>query len=492
MIRALRRLVPPLLLFVAVLVVWLLERDRLTAAEAEMGASAVKTIAYAVEVLIWLAGAWLVSRALDVLLWVYLIPRRLEGRQPPRLLRVLLSVLVFAIAVGGIVGVVFDQSLNGLWATSGVFGIVLGFALKDIIADFFSGLAVNLDRSYEIGDWVEVHYQHLRETLYGRVVEINWRTTRIEMDSRNVVVVPNNAMGAAVLINYSSPDHAARLEIPLTLDYSVPVERALRVLHAGALAALGRHGLLTVPPPQVILARATPLGVDYLVRFWIRAAEITPPTARSVVLKSVLDHLDRAGLTPAIPKQDLYLGRIPVRQLSLDSAEDRNALLAKVELFAEALTDGELAALARDMELRLHKAGETLIRQGEPGASMFVLAEGLAHVEARDGEGHIARVSRLRPGQIFGEMSLLTGEPRAATVIADSDAAVFEIAKESLAPLLVARPAIAETTSRLIAARRLGLDEALSAGLSEAAREEAATLSHGILASMRRFFGLGP
>jgi small-conductance mechanosensitive channel len=240
--RALRRIAPPLVLFVAALVVWLIYRDRLDAAEAGMGSSAVRAIAYAVEVLIWLAGAWLLARVLDGVLWDVVLARRLRGRPAPRLLRVMLGVLVFAIAIGAIVGVVFDQSLTGLWATSGVFGVVLGFALRDIIADFFAGLAVNLDRSYEIGDWVEIHYRQINEPLYGRVVEINWRTTRIEMDNRNVVVVPNNAMGTAVIVNYSSPDHPARLEFPLTLDFSIPTDRAMRVLHAGALAAVGALG----------------------------------------------------------------------------------------------------------------------------------------------------------------------------------------------------------------------------------------------------------
>lgn len=487
---ALRRLLPPLVLLAVLLAVWFTLKDRLLGAEAEMGIGTVKAISYAIQVALWMSGAWLAARLLDLVLWELLLVKRFGGRPAPAVLRALLTILLFAVAIGAIIGVVFDKSLTGLWATSGVFGIVLGFALRDIIADFFAGLAVNLDRSYEIGDWVEVHYRHLREPIYGRVVEINWRTTRIELDTRNVVVLPNNVMGTAVIINFSSPPHPARLEAPVTLDLAVPTERAMRVLHAGASSAAGRAGLLADPPPHVIVGRVTPLGIEYLIRFWIDAHQITPPQARSMILAGVLDHLDRAGLTPAIPKQDMFVARMPVRQLMHESEEDRVALLSKVELFAEALSEEERVTLARDMHLALYKPGETLIRQGEAGQSMFVLAEGLLHVEALDASGRQARVNQLRPGQVFGEMSLLTGEPRTATVIADMNAAVFEITKGAFAPILAARPAVAEALSAVMATRRLGLTEAFRAAAPEAVREEATTLSRNILGAMRRFFGL--
>jgi len=489
-IRAFRRLLPPFTLVVVLIVIWFTQKERLLGAEAEMGIGAVKAIAYAIQVLLWLAGAWLAARLLDLVLWDVLLVKRFGNRQAPSVLRALLTVLLFAVAIGAIVGVVFDKSLTGLWATSGVFGIVLGFALRDIIADFFAGLAVNLDRSYEIGDWVEVHYRQLREPIYGKVVEINWRTTRIELDTRNVVVLPNNAMGSAVIINYSSPPHPARLEALVTLDLAVPSERAMRVLSAGATSATGRLGLLAEPAPHVIIGRITPIGIEYLIRFWINTHQITPPQARSMILVGVLDHLDRAGLTPAIPKQDMFVARMPTRQLSHEAEEDRVALLAKVELFAQALTGEERATLARDMRLVLLKPGEVVMRQDDAGQSMFVLAEGLLHVEARDASGRQARINQIRPGQVVGEMSLLTGEPRSATVIADTSAAAFEITKGALAPILGGRPEIAEALSAVIAARRLGLSEALSVTAPETMRQEASHLSRNILGAMLRFFGI--
>ena len=264
----------------------------------------------------------------------------------------------------------------------------------------------------------------------------------------------------------------------------------MRVLNAGATSATGRLGLLADPAPHVIIGRITPIGIEYLIRFWIDAHQITPPQARSMILIGVLDHLDRAGLTPAIPKQDMFVARMPTRQLSHESEEDRVALLAKVELFAQALAGDERAALARDMRLVLLKPGEIVMREGDSGQSMFVLAEGLLHVEARDAGGRQARVNQIRPGQVVGEMSLLTGEPRSATVIADTNAAAFEITKAAFAPILGARPEIAEALSTVIAARRLGLSDALSATAPEAVRREATHLSRNVLGAMLRFFGI--
>jgi RNase P/RNase MRP subunit p29 len=105
----------------------------------------------------------------------------------------------------GVVATVFDKSITGIWATSGVFGIVLGIALRNVILDVFIGLSMHVEQSFRIGDWVMVH-QNRREThIVGQVIEINWRTTRLKTTEKNMIVVPNSKMGEAVLTNYMQP-----------------------------------------------------------------------------------------------------------------------------------------------------------------------------------------------------------------------------------------------------------------------------------------------
>ena len=138
---------------------------------------------------LWLSGAYLIVRLLNHLLWEGFVARLIE-RPVPRLLRDSLAIVVFLLAVAGIVGLEFGQPVIGIWATSGAIGIVLGIALRSIILDIFTGLAVNFDHSYRIGDWIELVERAL-PPIRGKVVEINWRTTRLETEDKRTMVVPN-------------------------------------------------------------------------------------------------------------------------------------------------------------------------------------------------------------------------------------------------------------------------------------------------------------
>ncbi len=158
----------------------------------------------AIHTALWLAGAYLLVRLTNLLFWEGIVARGI-GRPVPRLLKDSLGLFVFLLAVAGIVGIEFRQSIVGIWATSGAIGIVLGIALRNIILDIFTGLAVNFDHSYRIGDWVDL-FERGFPTIRGKVIEINWRTTRIETEERRVMVVPNSKMGEMLRVDGKSDD----------------------------------------------------------------------------------------------------------------------------------------------------------------------------------------------------------------------------------------------------------------------------------------------
>ncbi|HSA81014.1 MAG TPA: mechanosensitive ion channel domain-containing protein, partial [Geminicoccaceae bacterium] len=257
---------------------------------------------------IWLAGAWLVSRLADVLLWDQLARSGL-GRAVPRLVRDALTLIIFLAALGGIIAGVFGQSLTGFFAASSVMALVLGLALRNVILDIFTGLAINLDRSYQIDDWVEVHHRDFKEPVVGRVVDINWRTTRIEREDAKQVVIPNNLMSMIMTTNYSKPDRLARFEITVPLDVGVPTERAIRLLLSGAIDSIGAGGPVDQPAPSVLLGEVSERGIEYTVRYWIRMGQVPLNTARSTVLRSVMEHLAMGGVEPGYPKEDVFHAR---------------------------------------------------------------------------------------------------------------------------------------------------------------------------------------
>jgi CRP-like cAMP-binding protein len=237
----------------------------------------------------------------------------------------------------------------------------------------------------------------------------------------------------------------------------------------------------------VIVGAATGVGVEYRVRYWQRVGEVGIPVARSVVSTSILQHLARAGLSPAYPKQDMFNAPMPVRQLEHQAESDRAKLLERIELFGRSLTAEELSSLAASMTPRLFASAAPLMREGDAGGSMFVLAEGLLEVRKRRDNAEVV-LGRVQPGEFVGEMSLLTGEPRSATVVALTEALVYEITQEHLAELLARRPAISEALSELVALRRLRTTKTLSEVATPQEVAEVQGTARQILAKMRNLF----
>jgi small-conductance mechanosensitive channel/CRP-like cAMP-binding protein len=486
MLKIVERLAAPAALFLLFLVSALTTPNLIRTIGADAVARLGDVVSYGIQIGLWVSGAYLIVRLVNVLFWDRLVAGGL-GAPVPRLLKDCLAIVVYLIAAAGIIGIVFGQSVAGIWATSGAIGIVLGLALRSIILDIFSGLAVNLEHSYRIGDWVELLDRN-GPAVYGRVVEINWRTTRILTDDRRVVVIPNSRMGQAAVLNYSMPSTVNRLEAVFTLDFSVPSARAQRVLLAGARAACGGGGLLDDPPVQVILGAATQLGVEYRVRAWHDVDLVSPSVARGLVTASILRHLASAGLSLAYPKQDTFHAPMPARQLEHQAEADRAKLLERVELFGRSLNESELKRLAGLMAPRLFPAAAALLVEGEPGGSMLVLAEGLLEVRKRRDDGSELVLGKVQAGEFVGEMSLLTGEPRSASVVALTETLAYEITHEHLADLLAARPAISEALSEIVALRRLRTTTALSAAATPQEVAEAHGAARQILAKMRHLF----
>src|SRR6185437_13755140 len=176
-------------------------------------------VRYVSGIFAWLAAAWFCARLLDFLLYRAALsaPR---PTQYPRLLSDLLHGIVFVLAAIAILIFVFRQQATGFIATSSVLIAVIGFALRYIISDVFSGIALNFDHPYRIGDWVEP-----AGSTIGRVTEITWRTTRLVTREGTTVIVPNGLVSAGRLVNYSEPGPAFRASLRLWIDPALPVER---------------------------------------------------------------------------------------------------------------------------------------------------------------------------------------------------------------------------------------------------------------------------
>ncbi len=473
----------PLLVLLLLAVPALLWDDLVTGFGGNVIDSTVRVLRYSLSTALWLALAWMVVRLIDVVVWRGIVGRRLGGKVP-RLLKDVVATIVFLVALSGILGVVFDLDVTGLWATSGVVGLVIGLALQSMIADVFSGIALNVDRPFKIGDWVRLHYRG-REQLIGQVVETNWRSTRLRTVDGLMLVVPNGQVATMVLANLTNPIERSRFSLYFCLDFGVPTDRALRILEAGVRSA---EGVLQKPPPRVRVNGATPKGVEYEIRYWLVPSETSPSKGRHRVGKAVLQHLHSAGLTLAYEKHDVYTAEMPPRQL--DTRADCSAIVQRVELFAD-LEEHELATLSDSLQDQRLPRGANVVAAGDSGDSMYIVVEGLLEVYALVANDELL-VGRITPGEFFGEMSLLTGEPRSATVRAATEVVLFEVRKDNLLPLLQERPALASLITEKVAERKLRSERRRAeASREEPTAQETQTLAGQILGKMKRLFRLG-
>ena len=421
---------------------------------------------------IWLSTAWLINRLLTIFFW--------KQVAIPKLLRDIVTIIVFAIAVSGIIVITFGQPITGIWATS--FGIVglIGFALKEVILDSFIGISINLDKPYKIGDFVGIHID-AKLDVHGYIIEVSWRTTRIKTREGNYVILPNRVLGDMIVTNYMAPEPKNLQTLTFTLDFSIHPDRAIRVLSAGTKAALGKNQALEEPPPQIIVNQVNNSGIEYLIWFWIEG-EAWPELPRHFVIKSIIEHLQQAGLKsdPNLPTPTAYIK---------ENRENRVGRLAQIELFSQLPTQ-ELQALASHVTTLFYKEKDIIVKQGEPAYTMFIIVEGLLNVFVGDSERQV-KVAQMLSGEFFGELSLLTGQARTATVIAATDVILYEISKENILPLLVQKPQVAEIISKVVAERELRTSKAYEhLAKKEEKKAHTETRAKQILLAIRAYLGI--
>lgn len=456
------RIAAALLLLASALV--LVERHLIAAAALHPEQPVGRAVSNAVGILWWLAGAWMLVQCMTAFVWQGV----LRGITLPRLLTDAVAGIVWILALFAIVSVVFNQPVTGLLATSGVVAIVLGLALQNTLADMFSGIALNISAPFRIGDWIETD-----GNVSGRVVEVDWRATRVRTRDDTVVLVPNSQMARQKILNTYAPTRVYAAHVRVRLGYEVDPARARAVLHAAALAV---PRVRTEPPPLVRTWEFLDWAVLYDVRFHLDDYA-DDPDVKHEVLTSIWRHLHWAGIRIATPRQNITLGRPRARADLAPSAPER--LLEGVDLFAS-LPMPALAELSTRLARHPLAAGTAAVRQDEAGDSLFIVAEGTLQVSDRGGD-----IARLGPGDVFGEMSLLTGEPRSATVTAVVDSVLYELGKADLAPLLEAHPDLAERLGEVLARRRAETERRGTAASQLPKR------GSELGARIRAFFGLG-
>lgn len=385
------------------------------------------------------------------------------AERAPGIVQGALVIGVFAV----VVTLVFPEQLL---AASAVGAVVVGFALQDTLGNFFAGLALQIDRPFKPGHWIQVG------SFEGRVTEITWRATKVRTKSGNLIIVPNNIVGKEAITNYSEPQTPTRLIVEVGTAYHLPPN----FVRDSILAAMHRCPLvLTAPAPDVIFGDFGASALIFKARFWIRDFAHDEP-ARDQVRTAIFYEFKRQGIEIPWPIQINYHRRDPPADPAGTQRRYQQHIGA-APIFTSLDADVH-AALAEAASERVFGRGEAIVHEGESGASMFLVTQGSVSVTVGPDRREVAVTEA---GGYFGEMSLLTGEPRTATVIARSDVRLLEISAEAFGTHVRHQPGMLDALADAAVARRQMLDEARMAPGATPSTSKAS-----LLGRMRKFFKL--
>jgi small-conductance mechanosensitive channel/CRP-like cAMP-binding protein len=356
-------------------------------------------------------------------------------------------------------------------ATTAAGALILGLALQDTLGNLFAGLAIQIEKPFRVGHWVTIGGEH------GLVSEITWRATKIRTKAGNFVIVPNSVLAKESITNYSEPTPETLVEVEVGAGYETPpneVKAAIRESIRNEPLILARR------EPEVLIVDFGASAIVYRVRVW---------TTDFAADQQIRDRL-RSQIYYAFRRQRIeipYPIQVEIERHEAPAAPtDRPALaeaLSSVDIFAS-LDDRQRLGLADASRPALYAAGESIVREGDSGSSMFVVARGEAAVTLVGTEGELAR---LRRGDFFGEMSLLTGEPRVATVTAATDCELLEIGADAFRAVVLADPALVERITAAITTRRSDLEAHRAIRMAQPEHREA---PQTFLARVRQFLRL--
>lgn len=431
-----------------------------------------------------IAGALALVGALGLIAFDVLLPR-VRVTVP----RILQDVIV---GIAGMIAIVSSAShaginLTQIVATSAVLTAVVGLALQDTLGNLVAGLALQLDRSVRVGDWVKVH------EFAGRVSEIHWRYTAIETRNWETVIIPNSVLTKShvtVLGRRTGQPQQWRRWVYFNVDFRFPPSQVIELVTA-AVGGQPIDCMAKDPAPNCVLMDLHESYARYAVRYWLTDMAPDDPTD-SIVRTRIFFALQRAAIPLSIPAHAIFVTeetseRRANKQVEADS--ERVEALAKVDLFRD-LSHEERVELAAHLQPAPFTRGEVMTRQGNVAHHLYLIRRGSVSVTVNDGTLQ-REVAQLHTGDFFGEMSLLTGEPRSATVVALSDVECYRLDAQAFRSLLQRRQEMAQQVAKVLAERRTGL-VATREGLDEEKRKQ--LLAHhenDLVGRIRGFFGLG-
>lgn len=424
-------------------------------------------------------------RILKIILWMalvisvvrfvgHLILSTFRGSQPEvsSLLKTVLSIIIYIVSFFIIFQTQYpDVPLAPLFTGSTILGIVVGLALQDTLGNLFAGIALQADQPFQVGDVVTFMNQQR-----GVVESVSWRGVKIRTFENRVLVVSNTVLGKEMIEVSPRGNLNARLVYFNTLYVHSP-SKTLQIVRDAVRQIDNVSQKLR---PIVRIRNLGDNGIDWEIKYW--ADDYTKhPDTDALIRQRIWYLFNREKIEFAYPTRTVIMEEKTVEPTPIEYANTAAESLQQVPVFVP-LDEEELEKLARGSSTRVYAPGEAIVRKGQEGNSMFVVVRGRVAVQIPEND-ILTTINELTANDFFGEMSLLTGQPRTATVVAMEETEVIQIRKTALRPLFEANPNLMQAICEIIEERRTLL---VRPETEEDASEESPS---GVLVSLRRFFG---
>ena len=408
----------------------------------------------------------------------------LMGRDWPRIVEDVVS-LVLYVVYGFVLLRGAGVDLSSIVTTSAILTAVLAFAMQDTLGNLLGGLAIQIDNTIQVGDWVSI------DGLQGQVRDIRWRSTLIETRNWETAVIPNSQImkgRVQILGKREGQPRQWRRSLRFMVDPRVPPARVIATLNEDMrdvpIANVARQ-----PAPNTVLHGFAMGNLEYELRYWL-LEPLEDEMTDSMVRMHLFATLQRAGIRIAEEQRTVHgINRDEAHAEAVRKREiDRRLeMLRGVDLFT-VLSEDEMTQIAEQLQYAPFARGDVITRQGSVAHWLYIIMFGEAEVRFEPEHSAPQLISTLRAGQFFGEMALLTGDTRSATVVAKTDVECYRLEGKAFQGLLLKRPEIAEGMSRVISSRRPDLDKVRDAFAGQ--RGQAQPEQVDLLGRIRRFFGL--
>lgn len=404
-------------------------------------------IIYLINISFWISAAYLINKLSMVFFWSNLLKQPGKNALAKLLYRVF-SMLMYTFALALIMfGVLTFIIPETYWFIILLLFFVGGVLFYDKITDLFGTNRLNFEGSYNLGDWIELINSKNGVKVTGKVLDFTRKEIILQTPDNGVAFIPNDLKNESIVVNYDSLDVKNEFKVCVTVHPSVPIEQVKRILTACEKQYFLNNPIDKYKNAVVTVSNIGEKGIEYTLTFYIKPFKDAVPSAvKDAIYTNIVSQFAAAGILLNNGVFEYY-------------CEGEHTLINKIikglkniVLFG-ALNNNELLLLASGTAIRKVKEGEILIKQGEPGSTMFILSEGLLSANVTEQEKEI-RVGLISPGTFFGEMSLLTGEKRTATIKAECESVAYEIGKESIEKIIKARPEVLNEIAEVVTERQ--------------------------------------